>query len=196
MRALAVPSSGTTRPGPKTFSRPRLLTATPAAGAADRYQRYWPIPAAATSSDRCGLIIVPRHQEAADRRDQNIRISKWHRQEHAQPFRVNCIFLARDKHDLGARLLHSDHARQSNAVRFAGTEIHAERGSRLLLHRAPPSDPRTQRPQGKPRTEPPRQDHGCSVHREPQPRPLAVAQILRMVTVNWLLHLPSMSGTP
>jgi hypothetical protein len=38
---------------------------------------------------------------------------------------VSCIFLARDKHDLGARPLHSDHARQSNAVRFAGTEIHA-----------------------------------------------------------------------
>ena len=38
---------------------------------------------------------------------------------------ASCIFLARDKHDLGARPLHSDHARQSNAVRFAGTEVHA-----------------------------------------------------------------------
>ena len=68
--------------------------------------------------------IAPRHQEAADRRDQNIRIN-WHRQEHAEPFRVSCVFPARDKHDLSARPLHSDHARQSDAVRSAGTEIHA-----------------------------------------------------------------------
>ncbi len=38
MRALALRSSGTAWPGPKTFSRRRYLIAAPAAGAAGRYQ--------------------------------------------------------------------------------------------------------------------------------------------------------------
>ena len=33
-----------------------------------RLRKWW------TSSVRCGPIVVPHHQEAADRRDQNIRI--------------------------------------------------------------------------------------------------------------------------
>jgi hypothetical protein len=47
------------------------------------------------------------------------------RQEHPETFRLGCVFLTRDKHDLGARPLQSNHARQSNAVRFAGLERHS-----------------------------------------------------------------------
>ena len=55
-------------------------------------------------------IIVPGYQQATDRRGKNIRI-EWPRQEYAKTFRVRCVFLASDKHDLGARPLDPGPAR-------------------------------------------------------------------------------------